>query len=211
MEPPDAVRQLLGARADPVLRDLEREARARGVPVLGAGAGSFVAALARARGGSSLLDLGAGLGYASFFLGRVAREAGGRVVAVERDAALAAEARGWLAKAGLDGVVEVRAQDALAALQEQERWELILLGIDEAEHAAALPACIERLAPRGVLVADRAAGPRTSEAASLALGDDRLDATLLHGYWAGHAPPWDTLLVAVRKASGTGTRAGPLG
>jgi predicted O-methyltransferase YrrM len=206
------LRRLLGARGDGLLRELERDAQARGLAVMGPSAAGFVASLARVRGGRDLLELGTATGYSSVWLGRVARELGGKVTTVERDAALVQEARANLLKAGLDGVVQVVHGDAFAFLEEPgDRFDLVLLDIVESEYAAALKPVGERLKPRGVLVANHAGSPRAREFNSLALSDERFDVSLLYGFWPGHAPEWDTLTVAVRRESPAGARAGPLG
>lgn len=206
------VRQLVLQRGEPLLRELERDAAQRGIPVLGPAAAGLLAMLARLRGAASMLELGTATGYTSVWLGRVAREGGGRVVTVERDAGLAQEARANLAKAGLDGVVEVVHGDALAYLQGPgEAFDLVLLDIDKAEYASALPAVVERLRPRGLLVADNAGFPEVRQYNSLALSDERLDTWLLYGFWPGHSPEWDALCLSVRRDSGTGARVGPLG
>lgn len=208
----DYVRRLVGERSDPLLREIEKDAAARGVPILGPAAAGFVAALARMRGGQDLLELGTAAGYTAIWLGRVAREAGGCVVTVERDAGLVREARGNVAKAGLDGVVEVVQGDALALLQESARdFDLILLDIDKGEYASALPPAVARLRPRGVLVANHASFPEVREYCALALSDERLDTTLVHGFWSGHTPEWDALCVSVRRPSVAGARPAPLG
>jgi predicted O-methyltransferase YrrM len=207
------VRRLLaGQRADPLLREMERDAAARGIPIMGPSAAGFVATLARLRGAREMLELGTATGYSAIWLGRAAVETGGRVTTVERDPAMVREARAHLAKAGLDGVVQVVEGDALAFLQEpHEGFEVIVLDIDKAEYAAALPPAVERLRPRGALVADNASFPEVREFNSLVLSDERLDTSLLHGFWAGHSPEWDTLSVSVRRLSGQGARVGPLG
>lgn len=206
------VRRLLGQRSDPLLREMERDAAARHIPIMGPAAAGFVAGLARLRGARELLELGTATGYTSILLGRVATETGGHVTTVERDAGMVREARANLAKAGLDGAVQVVEGDALAFLQEPgDGFELILLDIDKAEYAAALRACVDRLRPRGVLVADNASFPEVREFESLVLSDERLDTSLLHGFWPGHTPEWDTLTVSVKRLSGAGARVGPLG
>ncbi|HEV8360820.1 MAG TPA: class I SAM-dependent methyltransferase [Candidatus Thermoplasmatota archaeon] len=206
------VRRMLGQRSDAQLRELERDAAARGIPILGPAAAGFVAGLARLRGAREILELGAATGYTAIWLGRVATETGGRVTTVERDAGMVREARANLAKAGLDGAVQVVEGDALAFLQEPgDGFELILLDIDKAEYAVALPACVERLRPRGVLVADNVTFAATREFQSVLLSDERLDTSLLYGFWPGHAPEWDTLTVSVKRLSGAGARVGPLG
>jgi predicted O-methyltransferase YrrM len=211
-DPTEWVRQVHADGGGPLLRDLARDAAARGLPVLGPSLAALVAALARSRGGARYLDLGAGNGYASVWLGRVAREVAGRVVAVERDATLARETRATLAKAGLDGVVEVVHGDPLEYLQgEGEDFDLVVLGIRPEERAAALPAVAARLRPRGLLVADHAGEPDGHAYSGMALSDARLDTAVLWGLWPGHDPEWDAVALSVRRPSDAGVRLGTLG
>lgn len=211
-EAADYVRHLAREGGDALLRDLERDAAARKLPLLGPAAGRLVASLARTRGGPLILDVGTGNGYGAVWLGRVARETLGRVVSVEKDAAMVREARANLARGGLDGVVEVVHADALAYLQEKgDAFDLVLLDLPPAERAAALPAIVPRLRPRGLLLALGAADAAGRAYTSLALSDERLDTSVMYGLWPGHEPEWDALAISVRRASGSGAHVAPLG
>src|SRR5688572_1133391 len=67
--------------------------------------GRFLRVLVATRGAKSILEIGAASGYSGIWLGLGARESGGRVVAIEYDAARAMEAAANIRRAGLTDVV----------------------------------------------------------------------------------------------------------
>src|SRR5688572_32854711 len=78
--------------------------------------GRFLRVLVATRGAKSILEIGAASGYSGIWLGLGARESGGRVVAIEYDAARAMEAAANIRRAGLDDVVRVVQGDAFAEI-----------------------------------------------------------------------------------------------
>ena len=71
------------------------------------------------RGGESVLDVGCGLAQ---FTRAMAREAGGRVLGVEREREQLAEARRQAVACGEEGLIELREGDALSLPLREEEW-----------------------------------------------------------------------------------------
>jgi protein-L-isoaspartate(D-aspartate) O-methyltransferase len=93
--------------------------------------------------GDTVLEVGAGSGYAAAILARLA----GRVHAVERHASLAADARARLQALGLD--VDLRTGDGRAGLPDVAPFDAILVSAG----ATSVPdRLVEQLAPGGRLV-----------------------------------------------------------
>ena len=88
-------------RRDPLLLELEQEASSSGIPIVGPVVGELLLILARACCAAKVLELGAATGYSAIYLARGCEPADGRVLTLERDAAMAAEARDNIARAGL--------------------------------------------------------------------------------------------------------------
>ena len=95
-------------RRDPLLLELEGEAQAEGIPIVGPVVGELLFILARVTAAANILELGAATGYSAIHLARGCEPAGGRVLTLEWDEAMAARARGNLAGAGVSQRVEVR-------------------------------------------------------------------------------------------------------
>jgi protein-L-isoaspartate(D-aspartate) O-methyltransferase len=107
--------------------------------------------LAEIEPGDTVLDLGAGLGYSTAVLAQLA----GKVVGVETDATLAAEARTALASAGVSNV-EIQAGDFRAVKAEGDGFDVILL---EGAVDAVEPGLFKLLRDGGRLVALIRRGP----------------------------------------------------
>ena len=108
-------------RRDPLLLELEREAQAEGIPIVGPVVGELLFILARVTAAANLLELGTATGYSAIHLARGCEPAGGRVLTLELDEAMAARARGNFARAGVSQRVEVRVGDALQLMAALER------------------------------------------------------------------------------------------
>jgi protein-L-isoaspartate(D-aspartate) O-methyltransferase len=94
--------------------------------------------------GASVLEIGAGSGYAAAVLGRIA----GEVIAIERHAELAALARARIERLGY-GNVRIIHGDGSAGLPEEAPYDAILA----AASGSHVPAALKRqLVPGGVLV-----------------------------------------------------------
>jgi predicted O-methyltransferase YrrM len=68
----------------------------------------------------NIIEVGAGAGYSTLWLGAAAKALGGNVVSCEIDPAKAAEAQSNIAKAGLSDYVTILAGDARETLRDQE-------------------------------------------------------------------------------------------
>ncbi|RMG22631.1 MAG: hypothetical protein D6732_25595 [Methanobacteriota archaeon] len=77
--------------------------------------GEFTSVLIRLVKPKTILEIGTSVGYSTIWLGVSAASYGGRVISYEKDAERAQIAKENIAKAGLDGVVEIRNEDALEA------------------------------------------------------------------------------------------------
>jgi predicted O-methyltransferase YrrM len=78
---------------DPLLIDLETEARREEIPIIGPVVGELLYVLVRATGAKRILELGTATGYSAIFLARACRILNGTVMTLESDRAMAARAR----------------------------------------------------------------------------------------------------------------------
>ncbi len=184
---------------DALLLELEQQAAAAGIPIVGPVVGELLLILARACGAAKVLELGTATGYSAIYLSRGCAPADGRVLTLERDAAMAAQARGNIARAGLAGRIEVRlgeARDLLAGLTGP--FDFIFLDIDKESYLPALPHCRRLLRIGGLLVADNVsfAGAAAFNQEIFASRDWK--SVHLLGFLPLHSPEQDGLSLAVR-------------
>ncbi len=78
--------------------------------------GKFLYLTARLIGARTIVEFGTSFGISALYLASAARANGGRFIGTEREPHKIAAARANLAEAGLDGVAEVRAGDAMETL-----------------------------------------------------------------------------------------------
>ena len=116
--------------------------------------GRFLRVLVAARGATSVLEIGAASGYSAIWLGLGAREAGGRVVAVEYDPQRAKEAAANVQAAGLDDVVRVVHGDGFTEIPKLPgAFDLVFLDAWKPDYKRFFALVFPRLAPGGVFVA----------------------------------------------------------
>lgn len=185
----------LAPAADPLLVELEAEAAAEGIPIVGPLVGALLEILAA--GAESVLELGAATGYATIHLARGCR---GRVTTVERDPRLADRARKNLVRAGVADRVEVVCAEALCWLGAcRMAFDLVFFDIEKADYAPALAACRRLVPPGGLLVADNTAFPEAEPFNRAVHGDPAWKAVSLLCFLPGHSPERDGLCIARRR------------
>lgn len=124
--------------------------------------GRFLRVLVATRGAKSILEIGAASGYSGIWLGLGARESGGRVVAIEYDAARARDAAANVRQAGLDDVVRVVAGDAFQEIPRlQGTFDLVFLDAWKPDYKKFFDLVYPRLAPGGIFVAHNVVNKRS--------------------------------------------------
>ena len=153
---PDVDRYLheLSRSDDPVLLEMERLAEERGFPIVGPQVGRLLDVLVRGTGTRRALELGSGFGYSAYWIAR-AMGPDGLVVLTESSAELAAEARAFLARGGLEGRARIEVGDALEiAAGLDETFDLVLNDVDKEDYGRVVEVARARLRLGGLLVSD---------------------------------------------------------
>ena len=190
----------LAPQRDDLLLELEAEAAAEEIPIVGPVVGRLLAILAGVCGAGAVLELGAATGYSAIHLGRGMRP-GGRLVSVERSPEMAARARSNLARAGLAvswSGLEGQARDLLPGLDGP--FDLIFLDIDKLGYAPSLAHCRRLLRPGGLLAADNTSFAEAADFVAAVEADPAWRAVHLLGFLPGHSPEHDGFSLAVRLA-----------
>src|SRR5580704_12065062 len=144
--------------ADPVLEAaIQASADLPNISV-SAAQGQFLQLLARAIHAARILEIGTLGGYSAIWMARALPE-GGRLISLEIDEHHAEVARGNIARAGLDGKVEVRvgaALDSLAALKESggEPFDLVFIDADKRNTPAYFSTAVDLSHPGSLIVVD---------------------------------------------------------
>ena len=171
----------LFAPEDAVLAELSARARREpwGPMQVTADVGRLLQVLATAVGARRALEVGTLYGYSAIWLAR-ALPPGGRLLTVEADPDRAAQARRWIARAGLAATVEVRAGralDVLPSLPRAEPFDLAFLDAAKEEYPVYLDQALELVGPGGVIAADNALFSGSAEG-TVADGEARTPALL---------------------------------
>ncbi|MBW3611060.1 MAG: O-methyltransferase [Actinobacteria bacterium] len=156
----DAYLAALLAPADPVLDGALEASTAAGLPAINVSPnqGKLLALVARLQGARSILEVGTLAGYSTIWLAR-ALPPDGRLVTLEVDPTHAEVARGNLARAGLDTVVQVRegqAMTTLAQLVEEGAgpFDVVFIDADKANNAEYFSWALRLTRPGSLIIVD---------------------------------------------------------
>jgi len=200
VEEPEAYFRQFARKDDLLLRDLESEAEAEEIPIVGPVVGELLFVLACACGARTILELGTATGYSAIFLARACALNAGRLTTLEMDPAFAARARKNLERAGLATQTAVICDDALARLpQLNGPFDLVFMDIQKADYARALPECYRLLRSGGLLVADNVAFPDADAFNRAIFKNPGWQPVALFAFLPGHSPERDGLCLALRR------------
>lgn len=143
---------------DPLLEEMEQQARSERIPICGPQVGAFLALLVRLARPVRVLEVGTAIGYSAVWMGRALREHGGRLQTIEVHPQRIRRAQENLSRAELSDVVEVVAGPALDVLPGLKGTQhgLIFLDAVKAEYPAYFEHGLPLLAAGGLLIADNA-------------------------------------------------------
>ncbi|MBV9609984.1 MAG: O-methyltransferase [Acidobacteria bacterium] len=140
---------------DEVLAEMEAEAAARDVPIVGPAVGRLFYLLARIAGVKTVFEMGSAIGYSTVWWARGVGD-GGRVTYTDGDPKNVQKARGYLQRAGVADRVTFRTGDALEILSEQKPGSLdvIFNDVDKVDYPRVFRLAVPRLRSGGLFVTD---------------------------------------------------------
>lgn len=137
----------------------------------------LLAVLVRALAPRRLLELGTSNAYSTIWLADAARAVGGSLTTVEVDPDRARTGRENLRRAGVEGLVEIRVEDAgeVLAGSADGDWDFIFLDAERPAYAGYWPDLTRVLSPRGLLAVDnvRSHAEEVAEFRALVAADPR--------------------------------------
>ena len=142
----------LRPQRDDVMRDMEALAERDSVPIVHWETGRLLAALCRALD-PVVLEVGTAIGYSTLHMAQALDR--GRVVTLERDPERAAQARGYLDRAGVVDLVEIVEGDALETIGGLDGpFDLLFVDAAKGEYPRYIELAEPKLSERALLVVD---------------------------------------------------------
>jgi caffeoyl-CoA O-methyltransferase len=160
---------------DAVLSEMEGEAAARDIPIVGPAVATLLSLLASSIGARRVFELGSAIGYSTIFFARAVGP-GGEVFYTDGSSENAREAQDYLTRAGVADRVTLRVGDAIESLLATAgEFDVVFIDIDKTGYPEALEAAAPRIRRGGLLLADnvlwsgRVVDPDTRDASTEAI------------------------------------------
>jgi caffeoyl-CoA O-methyltransferase len=139
---------------DPVLQEMEEQAKKRRIPIVGPAVARVLYQYARLVNAKKIFELGSAIGYSTIWWARAVGEAG-QVFYTDGDPKKAEEARGYFKKAKVEKQIHVQTGDALELLSEQKQeFDLIFNDVDKDDYPRVLHLVKPRLRKGGLFITD---------------------------------------------------------
>jgi len=139
---------------DPVLQEMEQQARERNIPIVGPAVARVLFQYARLINARKIFELGSAIGYSTIWWAKAVGE-GGEVFYTDGDQKKADEARGYFRQAGIESRVRVSVGDALELLSEQKQeFDIIFNDVDKEDYPRVLRLVKARLRRGGLFITD---------------------------------------------------------
>jgi caffeoyl-CoA O-methyltransferase len=139
---------------DPLVREMERYAKAHNVPIIGPAVARLLYLLAQVSGARRIFEMGSAIGYSTLWLAR-AMGPGGHVFYTDSSKENIHRAKGYLQRAGVARRVSFLRGDALELIKSVPgKFDLIFLDVDKPQYPDALHVGLPRLRRGGLFVTD---------------------------------------------------------
>ncbi|MDP8957396.1 MAG: O-methyltransferase [Actinomycetota bacterium] len=150
----DYIRGILVRHDEPVLLEMEAEAKERDFPIVGRMVGVAIEILARSIGARRVFELGSGYGYSGYWFSR-ALGADGELHLTDGDPENERKALDYLGRAGLDKPVRFHVGDAVESLNATNGdFDIVYCDIDKHGYPEAWRASRDRIRRGGMYICD---------------------------------------------------------
>jgi predicted O-methyltransferase YrrM len=139
---------------EPVLQEMERQAKERDIPIVGPAVGRLFYQYATLVKAKTVFEMGSAIGYSTIWWARAVGE-GGRVHYTDGSRKNADEARRYFAQAGVADRVEIHVGDALELLSERkEQFDILFCDVDKHDYPRVFNMAAARVRKGGLYITD---------------------------------------------------------
>src|SRR5271169_260130 len=139
---------------DPVLQEMELQAKERNIPIVGPAVGRLFYQYALLLNARTVFEMGSAIGYSTIWWAK-AVGSGGKVHYTDGSRKNADEARRYFKQAGVADRIEVHVGDAIEILSERkEQFDILFLDVDKHDYPRAGRMAPERVRRGGLFVTD---------------------------------------------------------
>ena len=141
-------------KSDPVLREMERYAYARDIPIIAPAVGRFFALLAQISGAKRIFEMGSAIGYSTLWFA-IGAGPGAEVHYSDGSAGNARRAEDYIRRSGMAGRVHIHVGVAQQKLAETTgEFDIIFIDVDKEQYPDTLRLALPRIRSGGLLLAD---------------------------------------------------------
>lgn len=141
---------------EPVLQEMERQAKERKIPIVGPAVGRLFYQYARLLNAKTIFEMGSAIGYSTTWWAK-AVGAGGKVHYTDGSRKNADEARRYFQQAGVADRIEVHIGDALEILSERkEQFDILFNDVDKHDYPRVFQMAAARVRKGGLFITDNA-------------------------------------------------------
>ena len=139
---------------EPVLQEMERQAKERDIPIVGPAVGRLFYQYAKLINAKSVFEMGSAIGYSTIWWAKAVGE-GGKVHYTDGSRKNADEARRYFELAGVAHRIEVHIGDALELLSERkEQFDILFCDVDKHDYPRVFNMAAPRVRKGGLFVTD---------------------------------------------------------
>jgi caffeoyl-CoA O-methyltransferase len=148
------IKDHLARHDEPVLLEMEAEAKEKDFPIVGRMVGVVLEILARGIGAARVFELGSGYGYSGYWFARAVGSSG-EVHLTDGDPGNEGKARDYLGRAGLWDPVAFHVGDAVTSLKATDGdFDIVYCDIDKDGYPEAWRAARDRIRKGGLYICD---------------------------------------------------------
>jgi caffeoyl-CoA O-methyltransferase len=144
---------MLPAR-EPVLQEIERQAKERDIPIVGPAVGRLFYQYAKLINANTVFEMGSAVGYSTIWWAKAVGE-NGKVHYTDGSGKNADEARRYFEQAGVADRIEVHVGDALEILSgRKEQFDILFCDVDKHDYPRVFNMASARVRKGGLFIAD---------------------------------------------------------
>jgi predicted O-methyltransferase YrrM len=144
---------ILPAR-DEVLLEMEAQAKARNIPIIGPAVARVLYQYAKLINAKRVFEMGSAIGYSTIWLARAVGEEG-KVYYTDGSEKNRTEAQGYIERAGVADRIEMQTGNAMELLVQTEgQFDLIFNDVDKHQYPDAFRAAVGRVRSGGLFITD---------------------------------------------------------